>query len=255
LFETDSVGERFAGKVLFAIGENAMTVSRLKFCASLFALAGLGSLSSPAFAAGPVGIDGSIGSDWAGVTPVHVGFNASAPEGNFGSPGTTSDTVGYNLYVRDDGSYYYIGAKADSTASLKFANYYLGNNTDTSYLGFEVENQRAFVPGVSGYYNYTPGSTGIVFADNFVAGSGDTIEFAVPNTFFSTNPLGIPTLPNSNTDMELRLSQTFGDSVAGGVANYGPLDLGTASVALPEPVSTALIALGGLAFFPSRRRR
>ncbi len=237
LFEIGSIGERFAAKVLFWNGENAMSVSRLKFCMSLFALAGLGSLSSPAFATAPVGVDGSIGSDWAGITPVHVGFNAGASEGNFQSPGTTSDTVGYNLYVRDDGSYYYIGAKADSAASLEFANYYLGNNTDTSYLGFEVENQRAFVPGVTGYYNYAGGSTGIVFADNFDAGSGDTIEFAVPNTFFSTNPLGITTLPNSNTDMELRLSQTFGFSVAGGTDNYGPLDLGTASVALPEPIS------------------
>src|SRR6266404_577794 len=116
------------------------------------------SMFAPAVAsAGPIGVDGIIGGDWAGVTFQHVSHDAGAPVSNFGSP--TSTTVGpsYDVGVRDDGSYYYVALSslADAPSAGAFANLYFDTdpqNNNGSDVGFEVTNNRYFIAGAPGYY-------------------------------------------------------------------------------------------------------
>ncbi len=214
------------------------------------ALTGL-TLTSAAFA-GATGIDGVIGADWTGITPVRVNYDASAPTSNFGSPGSTSNVTGYNVYTRGDASYFYVGLQADSTttgldfANLYFSNGYGGNPATTSGIGFEVNNSRAFKPGVGGYYPYTTASSGIEFA--VVPG---TIEAAFPYTVFTANTVGVAAFTNTTDFIRLSLSQSFGYSVAGGTPSYGFERLGLLN--LPEPTAAGLLAM--LPVLALRRRK
>jgi hypothetical protein len=220
------------------------------------------SISTLTAHAAPIGVDGTIGAEWAGVTPIHVNHVDGAPESNFNGPVNETDSFGYNIYVRDDGSYYYVGLQADSDASsLPFGNIYLGNPVDGAFLGFEINGAAltsdAFIPGGANYY-YPAGSYGITVASNFGGAGNTTIEFAVPNSFFLDNPLAIPGLPTKIADgaglLELRDSQSFGYTYSGDTA---PADAavryGVASVT-PEPASLALLGAGALTLMARRRR-
>ncbi len=214
--------------------------------------------------AGAVGIDGTIGAEWAGANVAHVGYDPGAATSNFGSPSNVNHNVAYDIYTRQDASYIYVGLQTDASlggpADLFFANLYFGNDAVGSYAGFEVTNDNAFAPGYGGSYNVNSldGSANEVFWSGTDLGNGlnKTIELAIPWSFFTTNPLGItgdwqPLNPGDT--IKLRLSQSFGYSVAGGFASYGADRLGAFTYPVPAPGALALLCAAGLV--GARRRR
>jgi hypothetical protein len=115
-----------------------------------------------------------------------------------------------------------------------------------------VTNQNAFVPG-------QPGSA-IVPLQYATVGT-NVVEFAIPVAYFTGAIAGLPnftTFGQIGNTVTLRLSQSFGYSVAGG-ATYGDNRLGTVELtnAVPEPSTWALMILGffGLAYISYRRSR
>jgi len=217
--------------------------------------------------AGPVSVDGQIGAEWAGVPAVSVLHDAGADVGNFGTPSNITQGASYSIQVRDDGSYYYVALQVTGDAGSSagnFANLYFDTNppaADGSDVGFEIQNNRYFIAGASPtvYYDASPYLT---FDSTSNPG---TIEIAIANTFFTSGlqaglpfPAGYPT---ATGDVVLRLSQSFGYSVAGG-ASYGDTRLGSASVAgaatavpLPATAAGGLALFGGIGAFGGLKRR
>lgn len=191
-----------------------------------------------------------------------VVYDPAAPTSNFGAPGPTTSGASYNIYSRGDATYaYFLVQQTGSGASAgPFANFYFGTGataTSGSDVGFEVANSDVFSPG-SGNAPISTTGTGIAFS---VLNGGNGIEFAVPFTYFETDPqaIGFSKTTAANPGIVLRLSQSFGYSVAGG-AFYGPNRLGlvvdpiSAAAPVPEPASIALMA-AGLIGLASRRKR
>lgn len=224
--------------------------------------------------AAPVGLDGSIGAEWAGVVPAVVFQDSAAPVSNFGSP-TNINATGYNIYERTDGNYLYIGLQttgAPSAATPVFGNLYFallyGAGPTPSTIGFELTNDRAFKPGdpSNTYYNDTAAN---LIRTSVTAGGGSApsvIEAAIDLSVFRNNALGVAGftgLPSGELPFGILtfLSQSFGYSVAGGNANYGPTQLGfvplLAAAAVPEPETLALfgLALGAAALVRRRGKR
>jgi len=215
-------------------------------------------LAAAAYAA-PVGIDGTIGGEWAGYTPVSVTYNSGAPMHNFGAPTSETNGVSYDIYTRGDSDYVYVGLittgdPVSYAGANLFANLYFSTDVSMgSNIGFEVNNQQAFVPGVPGYYPYTALADDIHFATTGPGVVPAVIEFAAPWEVFTENALGLSnSLPAPAEFVQLRLSQAFGYSVAGGTS-YGDDRLGIIPV-VPEPSTLALVALGMCGVFGLRRR-
>jgi hypothetical protein len=191
-----------------------------------------------------------------------ITHDGTTAEGNFGTPGTTSDGAAYNIFVKGDSHYAYVlvqetGSFASSPGI--FANLYFGTGASaasTSDVAFEVTNSDVFVPGGAGPFSTAGQDLGFA-----VLNAGSAIEFAVAWSYFETDPqgLGFTRTTAANPDVILRLSQSYGYSVAGG-ASFGPNRLGLlvdpigAAATVPEPDSLALLALG-LAAVVVRRRR
>jgi len=207
-----------------------------------------------------IGIDGTL--DGAYTHTATVTYNPAAPETNFGAPTSQSDAIGYDIYLASDASnvYGYLKTFGAGAEVGDFANLYFdldpanGNGSD---IGFEVTNSRGFVAGGSGY---SPVPIGF-FA------SGGVIEFSIPDTYFMGPMSGLESqyaagqqfAANGDT-ITLRLSQSFGYSVAGG-GDYGPNRLGAVVLgggAVPEPATWAMMILGFLgvgAVLRTRRRQ
>lgn len=144
-----------------------------------------------------------------------------------------------------------------------YANLYFGPSTGPT-IGFEITNGRAFTPDTISYVD-TPLLTFAI--------TNNSVEFSIPDTYFTGALAGLgPTGVAAGGQLYLFLSQSFGNSVAGG-ANYGSERLGTvtlagatsrnrmavpSSVAVPGPIAGAgLIPLTGLgvAWFARRRKQ
>ena len=208
-------------------------------------------------------VDGVLDADYGAVKST-VLFDTTAPIGNFGSPGNTNHAAGYGIYLAADATNVYGFFQADRDIdSLPFSNIYFRTTASGgSNVGFEVTNERAFTPGVGGYF--TP-VTGLAHASQTFAanGTGTTLEFSIPWSFFTGDPLGMgfTKIDAANSMLQLRLSQTFGYSVAGGPgygnARLGQVTFAPAGVATPAPAGLliALVGGGSLLTFVRRRRR
>jgi hypothetical protein len=175
-----------------------------------------------------------------------VTYDPSAAEGNFGAPTSGSDAIGYSIYLKAQNGYVYgfLQASGPGTPVGDFANLYFDiSGANSSNLGFEVGNQDAFIPG---------GSGPVPVANIVYATTPDNLnfEFAIPNIDFTAPIAGLTynpgqTFPSVGDTITLRLSQSFGDSVAGG-ASYGPSRLGQVVLAsaAPEPATWAMLLVG-----------
>lgn len=227
----------------------------------------------PIFAsAAPVSIDGTLGAEWSGVPSVHVNYNVAAPVSNFSTPTNSSNNVGYDIYVRKDANYLYVGLKTSGPAvdsTLTFSNLYFallyGAAYTPSVIGFQVTNDLAFDAGTGDHFSDT--AANLIQSSVFTgtAAEPDVIEVAFDLSIFTDNALGVSHftgLPAGEAPFGILLlmSQSFGYSVAGGTDAYGPTRLGFVGLAdtqaVPEPDSIALLGLGlaGLALVRKRRR-
>lgn len=214
-------------------------------------------LAAPATAA--ITVDGSLDAAY-GAAKSTVGWNSAAPTSNFGTPTNENHTTSYSIYGKIDGDTLYGFWQADpneagETNAGNFLNLYLDTDADTSGgsdLGFEITNDRAFVPGVAGY----SAPLGLSFATGT-----NSVEFAIPLSMLRD---GIASLPGyagaklvaPGERFTFRLSQAFGYSVAGGTT-YGNDRLGSFVMpnAVPEPANWAMMIAGFALAGAGLRRR
>jgi hypothetical protein len=196
---------------------------------------------------------------------VTIAEDSGAAIGNFQSPGSTA-TTGYTITTSDDGTNFDVVLMTANPNALSFANLYFDTIASTpntgSNLGFEFSsnsaNSDAFDPDTSTKFSLA--GTGVTSAFN-VDSNGTTASIAIPNSFFLTNPDGMPFADTPDgTLVSLHLSQSFGYSVVGGSANFAaPVELGDAVVSssTPEPASLSLLGLSicGLVAFRKRSWR
>ena len=209
----------------------------------------------PSFAS-PV-VDGTFSPGEYGAATSVVTYNPAAPTGNFQSATSESDAIGYSIYLSDSGGVLYgilvTNPAGGGTSAGAFANLYLDldrQNGNGSDLGFEIANSDAFIPGVGG---------SVPTPEVIYASSVGTFEFSIPNSDFTGPIAGLNYNPGqvfpdfANPTVTLRLSQSFGYSVAGG-STYGNDRLGAFDV-VPEPTSMALFGVGLAGIAAMRRRR
>jgi opacity protein-like surface antigen len=215
-------------------------------------------LASTAQAA--ITVDGVLDAGY-GAATAHVFHDPGAPTSNFGAATNANHAVDYDIYLTSDANYVYglLVTGVDGTSAGTFANLYFdidranGNGSD---IGFEITNNRAFLAGIGGYS--LPLSGLLDFAT-----TSNSIEFRLSNSVFTgplaglVYPMSYPAFPSVGDSVTLRLSQSFGYSVAGG-PSYGVNRLGTVTLggAVPEPATWAMMIAGfGLAGATLRRRR
>ncbi len=222
-------------------------------CKFAVAIAGVATILTAQQVSAAINIDGSITpGEWSGAGVVTVNYNPAAPLGNFGAPTNENHAVGYDIYTKGDANYFYVGilAATNGTQNLLFANLYFDLNPSTgSDLGFEVFNDNAFIPGVPGNFSTLSLAQPILHAKTAgTATTPDMIEVAFPWSIFTSDPLSMGYTP-ATSEVQLRLSQSLGYSVAGGQSAYGDNRLGTLAVpaaAVPEASSILVFGLIGL---------
>ena len=216
-------------------------------------------------ASAQVAIDGTRDAAY-GAAKSTVFYLPGTPQNNFNAPTPFTEGVGYSVYLTSDANNVYgflqTNPAGGGTSAGNFANLYFDidpQNNNGSDIGFEVTNSRGFVAGGSGY-----APVGI----NYFQGNG-LLEFLIPNSAFTAPLAGLASqyelgqqFATIGSTVTLRLSQSFGYSVAGG-ATYGNDRLGSVTLggtamaaAVPEPASWAMMIGGfGLAGGVMRRRR
>ncbi len=208
-------------------------------------------------------VDGLLDADY-GASKSTVTYAPGTLESNFGTPTPFTDAIGYQIYLKEQAGYVYgfLQSGGAGKAVAPFANLYFDldpQNGNGSDLGFELggnhpNSANAFVPGVDGSAQVTNIMT-------VLSGDGTGIEFAIPDTDFTTAIPGLSSYPldHAGGQLTLRLSQSFGYSVAGGEL-YGPDRLGSVTLgvsAVPLPASLPMFgaALLGLAAVGYRVKR
>ena len=207
----------------------------------------IGALIASTAQASPT-VDGNYDASY-GATTASVLYNAAAPTSNFGAPTNENHLSAYNIYLQSDAGFVYGLLRADGAtdiSAVRFSNLYFdvdpanGNGSD---IGFEITNQRMFAAGYAGYYN-TPDLAYALSAD------GLGIEFKIAMGYFMGAQPGLTydvgqVFAGLGDKVTLRLSQSYGYSVAGG-ASYGPDRLGSLILkgAVPEPSTWAMMLLG-----------
>jgi hypothetical protein len=150
---------------------------------------------------------------------------------------------------------------ADASVGDQFANLYFGDPVNTSYIGFELGNSRAFEPGVPGYVDYTTASSGILYADTpgmtyANGGTPSTIEAHIPYATYETlaAEFGVTGVgPGSTIQFRDEQAFSFAGNNAGGGARFGSIIIPSA---VPEPNTWAMMLLGmGMLGFLLRRKR
>jgi hypothetical protein len=239
-------------------------VQSISVLAGTFVKGSLAALGLFAVSAQAIVVDGYYDAAY-GVATASVAYNPAAPTSNFGAPTNESNAIAYSIYLNASAGNVYGYLRADPTSGGSsvgaFANVYFDIDPlravpNGSDLGFEngAGGARVFVPGLSGPVA-APGVTVAISLDQL------GIEFSIPNSYF-TGPVagltyyGDEIFPTTGDKITLRLSQSFGYSVAGG-ATYGVDRLGSVYLsAVPEPASWGLIIAGfGLTGAALRRRR
>jgi hypothetical protein len=209
-------------------------------------------------AAAAITVDGVLDPEF-GAPSAIVGYDPGAPNGNFGSPTNLAQDVGYSIYVSSDAGFWYgyflANPAGGGAAVASFANLYFDMdpaNANGSDIGFELStgNQDVFIPGIPGSNTTT--------TDILVAVVGDAIEVGIPLSYFTAPFDSLPYYPGHDfaTDsLVLRLSQTFGYSVAGG-DTYGDARLGAVTLAaVPEPLTLSIFGVGLIGAAAIRRRK
>lgn len=212
-------------------------------------------------ASAAISVDGVLDAEYGAATAT-VAYNPAAPESNFGTPTNEDKYTSYSIYGKVQGDTLYALFQSDAgvgTPIGPFVNLYLDTNPPLtvsgggSDVGFEVTNDRAFIPGQSGYSS----DLGLDIFQGGTASTGFVVEFAIPLSLLREGIPGLGTFPTVAPGgfFTFRLSQAFGYSVAGGTT-YGGNRLGAFQMpAVPEPASWALMIGGfGLAGAAMRRR-
>ncbi len=216
-------------------------------------------------------VDGIRGIEWSGITPDHIPYSSTNSAFQFVG---YSEFVPIDVYFRSDATYLYalleakpLGLGLDQwSTGLDFANVYFNtDNTGGSDLGFELQNDRAFVPNQAPYYGPLS-SFGVKSAVSVglnygaVGGPvGSIIEFAVPWTFFRDNPLSIPFsgLNPTTPTVQFRSLQAFGYTFIGansfGDDRFGQAPVPSALVPVPEPSTYAIFSMLALLGVVARR--
>ena len=207
-------------------------------------------------------VDGAVDAAY-GDAKSTVVFNPAAPTSNFGAPTNLSETTNYSIYLAalEGGVFGALQADGATAIAGSFSNLYFDLNpgaNNGSDLGFEIQNDRAFIPGRGGY----SASLGI---EQAISADGFTVEFFLPNNLFTTAIAGLNYYDDGQPaalgdTVRLQLSQSFGFSVNGGLAFYGADRLGTVELAaaggvVPEPATWAMMIVGVGAVGGAMRRR
>jgi hypothetical protein len=217
-------------------------------------------LAGTAGAHAQVTVDGNYDAAY-GTAKSVVTYNPAAPTSNFGTPGPSSNAIGYTIWLTSDADNVYGLFKASGPGAAAFTggNLYFDidlteANGTGSDLGFQLASTHtnAFVPNES----VNVAVSGIQYAQS---ADGLSFEFSIANSLFLNQIAGINydpgvVMPTLGTKIQLRLSQSYGYSVAGG-ASFGSNRLGEVILGgVPEPASWAMM-LGGFGLVGGALRR
>lgn len=233
-------------------------MNRTAHLSTLTMLAALGMAAIPAaHAQTPPPVLTATTLDFVGVTPAHVGYDANTPTSNFGNPSQTNASVAYDVYFRSDSNYVYAlleslpSSANNNDPGPNFENAYLGTVANTRNIGFSINGDNktdsAFTPG--GATGYDLSSTGFTLVTGKAADGGNIIEWAMPWTYFTTDPLnmGFAKVQPGGV-LSFGRSQSYGYSYVSGPVNTpsnDPLAQTTYTpAAAPEPSQFAAFAIG-----------
>lgn len=189
-----------------------------------------------------ISVDGILDAAYGGPSAT-VTYNALAPTSTFDAPtNLETNAAAYDLYFSSDADnvYGFLQTTGTGTSAGDFANLYFDIDSTNGYgsdIMFEITNHKLVVLG----------NSYIVPMSSFA--SAGVIEFSIAKSIFQTVNAQAPA-PNADSRVTLRMSQSFGYSVAGAGGDQG---LGVAAV--PEPTTWAMMILGlGAAGAMLRRR-